>query len=70
MEESQNHVNTVNKIIKKAVKSLAKHDAVVNRSHWLKEAETAEGGCDLLNSSAIVKHTIEMGVDAEDRQGT
>ena len=70
LEESQNKDSIVDQIILKAVQSLEKHDAVISRTHWLKEAEAAEAAGAPLTSSAIVKHTISMGVDVEDRQRT
>lgn len=70
LEESQNHEDVVNKIVQKAVSSLAKHDAVVTRAQWLQEAEIAEAAEAPITSAAIVKHTIGIGVDVEDRQRT
>lgn len=70
LEESQNHEDMVDKIVEKAVKSLAKHDAVVTREQWLKEAELAEAAEATSTSAAIIKHTIGIGVDAEDRRRT
>jgi pre-mRNA-processing factor 6 len=70
LEESQNHNDVVDKIIDKAVKSLAKHDAIVTRAQWLQEAEIAEAAGAPMTSAAIVKHTIGLGVDPEDQQRT
>jgi len=70
LEESQNHNDMVDKIIQKAVSSLYKHDAVISRETWLKEAEVAEKAHAPLTSSSIIKHTISIGVDVEDRQRT
>jgi len=70
LEESQNHHDMVDKIIDKAVKSLAKHDAVVSRVQWLKEAEASENAGAPVTSGSIVKHTVGIGVDVEDRQRT
>lgn len=70
LEESQNHEEMVDKIVQKAVSSLAKHDAIVTRSQWLKEAEMAEAADAPITSAAIVKHTVGVGVDVEDRQRT
>ncbi len=70
LEESQNHNDIVDKIVDKAVKSLAKHDAIVTRDQWLQEAELAESSGAPLTSGAIVKHTVGLGVDPEDRQRT
>ena len=70
LEESQSHNDVVDKIIDKAVKSLAKHDTVVTRAQWLQEAEHAESSGAPLTSGSIVQHSIGLGVDPEDRQRT
>mmetsp|Transcript_36225 Transcript_36225/g.78154 ORF Transcript_36225/g.78154 Transcript_36225/m.78154 type:complete len:592 (-) Transcript_36225:57-1832(-) len=70
LEESQNHGDVVDRIVDKAVRSLDKHDAVVMRAQWLKEAEAAEAAGAPLTSAAIVKCTVGRGVDDEDRQRT
>lgn len=70
LEESQNHDEMVEKIVQKAVSSLAKHDAIVTRSQWLNEAEMAEASSAPTTSAAIIKFTIGLGVDVEDRQRT
>ncbi len=70
LEESQNHINMIDKIISKAVSSLSKHDVVISRESWLKEAEVAEKASAPFTSASIIKHTIGIGVDVEDRQRT
>jgi pre-mRNA-processing factor 6 len=70
LEESQEHYDMVEKIIDRAVKSLAKNEAVVTREQWLQEAEAAESSGAPLTSAAIVKHSIGLEVDDEDRQRT
>jgi pre-mRNA-processing factor 6 len=70
LEESQNHDDMVDIIVQKAVKSLAKHDAVVTREQWLNEAEMAEAAQAPITSAAIIKHTIGIAVDVEDRRRT
>ena len=62
--------DVVEKIVDKAVRSLAKHEAVVSRAQWLKDAENAEASGAPLTAAAIVKHTIGIGVDPEDRLRT
>ena len=52
------------------MKTLEKHDVVIIRNQWLKEAEIAEASGAPLTSAAIVKNTIAVGVDIEDRQRT
>jgi len=70
LEEGQGTGDVVEKIVDKAVRSLAKHEAVVSRAQWLKDAENAEASGAPLTAAAIVKHTIGMGVDPEDRLRT
>ena len=70
LEEAQNHSDMVERIVDKAVRSLDKHDAIVSRAQWLKEAEDAEFAGAPLTSAAIVKCTAGRGVDDEDRQRT
>ena len=62
--------DVVEKIVDKAVRSLTKHEAVVSRAQWLKDAENAEASGAPLTAAAIVKHTIGIGVDPEDRLRT
>ena len=71
LEEAHDHPDMVDKIIEKAVKSLLRKDAVVSREQWLKEAETSELEANSpVTSAAIVKHTVGMNVDQEDRLRT
>jgi len=62
LEESQGHDDMVDKIIDKAVRSLAQHDALVSRAQWLKEAETAESAGAPLTAGSIARRTVGMGV--------
>jgi pre-mRNA-processing factor 6 len=48
----------IDKIIDLAVKSLAKHNADVNRAQWLQEAEAAKAAGAPLISASIVQHSI------------
>lgn len=70
LEESQNHNAIVEKVVDRAVKSLAKHESIVSRDQWLQEAEACEASGAPVTSAAIVKCTIGMDVDFEDRQRT
>ncbi|KAI2502948.1 HAT (Half-A-TPR) repeat [Fragilaria crotonensis] len=47
-----------------------KHDAVVTRAQWLEEAEHAEHAQAPLTSAALVRCTVGIGVDPEDRLRT
>eukprot|EP01101_Sappina_pedata_P013082 TRINITY_DN9386_c0_g1_i1.p1 TRINITY_DN9386_c0_g1~~TRINITY_DN9386_c0_g1_i1.p1 ORF type:complete len:959 (+),score=296.49 TRINITY_DN9386_c0_g1_i1:363-2879(+) len=58
------------KIINRAVKSLSSHQVVITRDHWLKEAENCEMCGSLGTCTAIVKETISLGLDDEDKKST
>ena len=60
----------VAKIMNRAFSSLAKNDAVVTRTQWLEEAESAEKAGAPLTCAAIVQNAIGLGVEDEDRQRT
>ena len=70
LEESQQHVDNIDKIMQRAIASLQKQDVIVTRAQWLQEAEAAERSGAPLTSAAIIKYTIGMDVDEEDRQRT
>jgi pre-mRNA-processing factor 6 len=70
LEESQNHVEVVDKVMERAVKSLLKQDAVISRDQWLQEAEAAEASGAPVTSAAIVRYTVGLNVEEEDRVRT
>jgi pre-mRNA-processing factor 6 len=70
LEESQNHSDMVDIIIGKAITTLQRHDAVVTRDQWIKEAELCEKSGAPRTSVAIVQQTIGLGVEVEDSQRT
>ncbi|CAK9786169.1 hypothetical protein CC85DRAFT_283722 [Cutaneotrichosporon oleaginosum] len=58
----------VDRLIKNAVSSLTKHQAVLTREQWLQEAEKCEQDGSPLTAQAIVKATVHLDVEEEDRQ--
>lgn len=70
LEEANGNKKNVDAIIQKAVKSLAAHQVVIDRDAWLGEAEQAEKSGSLLTCKAIIKATIGIGVDDQDRKTT
>ena len=60
----------VERIIEKAIVSLSQYQVVIERDKWLKDAEAAEHAGAPLVCGAIVRQTIKMGVDDEDRMTT
>jgi pre-mRNA-processing factor 6 len=70
LEEAQNKLDLVEKIVSRAVTSLAQLHVNMDRSKWLEEARAAEAeGC-AGTCAAIVRATAEMGVDEEDYERT
>lgn len=65
-----NPAEVVERIIEKAILSLRQYQAVIDRDQWLKEAEAAEHAGSPLVCGAIVRQTINLGVDEEDRMVT
>eukprot|EP00456_Euglypha_rotunda_P010868 TRINITY_DN12793_c0_g1_i4.p1 TRINITY_DN12793_c0_g1~~TRINITY_DN12793_c0_g1_i4.p1 ORF type:complete len:148 (-),score=38.95 TRINITY_DN12793_c0_g1_i4:18-461(-) len=70
LEEANGNSENVDSIVKKAVKSLAAHQVVIDRDTWLGEAETAEKAGSIMTCQAIVRATIGIGVDDQDRKNT
>jgi len=71
LEEAHGHgADLVDRIVAKAVASLAAYQVVIDREAWLKEAEAAEQAAAPLTCAAIVRHTIGLGVEPEDRRRT
>ena len=60
----------VDRIIQKMMVSLAQYDVVVQREQWLKEAQQCEEADALLTCAAIVRNTLHVGVEEEDRLAT
>lgn len=58
----------VDRLIKLAVGSLTKHQAVLTREQWLQEAEACERDGSPLTAQAIVKATIHLDIEEEDRR--
>ncbi|CAN6333107.1 unnamed protein product [Urochloa humidicola] len=70
LEEANGDTQTVNKVIEKGIRSLQREGMDIDREVWLKEAEAAERAGSVLTCQAIVKNTIGIGVDDEDRKRT
>ncbi|KAJ8601098.1 hypothetical protein CTAYLR_007845 [Chrysophaeum taylorii] len=71
LEEARgNGAELVERIVSKAVSSLASYQVVIDRDAWLQEAEAAEAAAAPLTCGAVVRHTIGLGVEDEDRRRT
>lgn len=69
-EALEKELRVVDSIIEKGVEVLRKNQAVLSRDQWLAEAEKCEAEGSPRTSEAIVKATIDMDVDEEDREST
>uniref|UniRef100_M8C4I5 Pre-mRNA-processing factor 6 n=1 Tax=Aegilops tauschii TaxID=37682 RepID=M8C4I5_AEGTA len=70
LEEANENTQSVSKTIERGVESLQREGLDIDREAWLKEAEAAERAGSMLTCQAIVKSTIGVGVDDEDRKQT
>ncbi|KAF8318392.1 putative pre-mRNA splicing factor prp1 [Clavulina sp. PMI_390] len=69
-EELEKELRAVDAIIAKAVETLRKNQVVLNRDQWLSEAEKCEAEGSPRTSEAIIKATVDLDVDEEDREST
>jgi len=69
-EDREKQLERVDKTIETGVQQLRKHGALLTREQWLGEAERCELEGSVRTSEAIVKTTIAMDVEEEDRLDT
>ena len=67
LEESQNHLERVPKIVDKAFSSLSKKGVVITRQQWITEAQDCEVAGAPVTSAAIVSQAIGLGILEEDK---
>jgi pre-mRNA-processing factor 6 len=70
LEEAHAKAENVEKIINMGISILKQQSVVMDREHWLREAEAAEKAGSPLTCQAIVRATVHMGVEDEDRYRT
>ena len=71
LEEANNSgTGIVDRIIEKMLASLGQHEVVIGREQWLQEAQQCERSGALLTCAAIVRNTLAIGVEDEDRLAT
>ena len=68
LEEANGNLDLVDRIIEKAIKSLTLHQIHLEREQWLAEAEAAEKGGAARTAQAIIRETLALGVEEEDRK--
>lgn len=67
-EVLEKELRVVDSIVEKGVEVLRKNQVGLSREQWLAEAEKCEGEGSPRTSEAIIKATIDMDVDEEDRE--
>ncbi|EFJ11221.1 hypothetical protein SELMODRAFT_126445 [Selaginella moellendorffii] len=70
LEEAAGNGSRVAEIIDRAIRSLERLGVVIDREYWMKEAEAAERAAAAGTCAAIVRRTIGVGVEEEDKKRT
>ncbi|KAJ3078946.1 hypothetical protein HK102_004124 [Quaeritorhiza haematococci] len=70
LEEQQGNERMVDTIMSRAITVLAQKGSTLDREQWIKEAEGCERDGAVLTCQAIVRATVGMGVEEEDRKST
>ncbi|KAJ1412804.1 hypothetical protein B484DRAFT_335712 [Ochromonadaceae sp. CCMP2298] len=70
LEEAHGNVHLVPRIIEKMLSSLVQFQVAINRDAWIKEAQECECAGAVATCTAIVRSTIEQGVETEDLRST
>ncbi|XP_010522629.1 PREDICTED: protein STABILIZED1 [Tarenaya hassleriana] len=70
LEEANGNTAMVGKIIERGIRTLQREGVDIDRESWMKEAEAAERAGSVATCQAIIKNTIGVGVEEEDRKRT
>ncbi|CAG8498054.1 301_t:CDS:10 [Ambispora gerdemannii] len=70
LEEQEGNERMTDKIIVRAVSVLSEKGSVLGRDQWLQEAEKCESEGSIGTCQAIVRNTIGMSVEDQDRKAT
>jgi pre-mRNA-processing factor 6 len=68
LEESNGNEKMLDAIVQRAVKSLAANGVVLERDQWIAEAEATEKAGSVRTAQALIRATIDGGVEPEDRK--
>ena len=68
LERKRKLASSVDKLMAGAVASLKRNQVILSREQWLQEAERCESEGSPLTAQAIVKATIHLEVEEEDRR--
>ena len=70
LQEQEGQLDAVDMVLASAVASLKKNGAQLSRDQWLHEAERCEAQGSVVTAQAILKATLHLDVDDEDREDT
>ncbi|XP_054786548.1 protein STABILIZED1-like isoform X2 [Prosopis cineraria] len=70
LEEANGNTSMVGKIIERGIRALQREGLTIDREAWMKEAEAAERAGSVATCQAIIRNTIAIGVEEEDRKRT
>ncbi|XP_078440246.1 pre-mRNA splicing factor-like protein [Wolffia australiana] len=70
LEEANGNGASVGKVIERGIRSLQREGVEIDREVWLREAEAAERAGSVATCQAIVRCTVGVGVEEEDRKRT
>lgn len=70
LEEANGNTAMVEKIIERGIRALQREGVIIDREAWMREAEASERAGSVVTCQAIIKHTVGVGVEEEDRKRT
>jgi pre-mRNA-processing factor 6 len=68
LEEANGNEKVVDRIVQRALQTLSKYEVNMDREAWLKEAEKAEQTGMVATCQAVVRHSIGLDVEPQDRK--
>lgn len=69
-KERQKELDSIDRTIEAGVKALRQHQVLLTREQWMKEAEKCENEGSPRTCEAIIKATVAMEIEEEDRYDT
>ena len=67
-EATGNDSDRIGKLLARAIRDLDARGVKISREDWITEAERCETSGSILTAQAIIKETITLGIDLEDRK--
>ncbi|KAF3860582.1 hypothetical protein F7725_000837 [Dissostichus mawsoni] len=70
LEEANDNVQMVEKIIDRAITSLRANGVEINREQWIQDAEECDKAGSVATCQAVIRDVIGIGIEEEDRKHT